>query len=111
MRPTQPILAPQLPSGPNWLHELKWDGYRILARRAGGVTRLSSRNGRNWTDAFPWIVEAVERLPVQSIILDGEAVCLLRNGHPDFHALRSKTGCQDARLITFDLLGLDGQDL
>jgi ATP-dependent DNA ligase len=92
------------------VHELKWDGYRIMARRGAG-TRLWSRNGRNWTAAFPRIAEAIERLPVQSIVLDGEAVCLAPDGRPDFHALHAKAGCRDARLVAFDLLAVDGEDL
>jgi hypothetical protein len=51
------------------------------------------------------------RLPVEDVTLDGEAVCLLDDGRPDFHALRSRHACKDARLIAFDLLGLDGEDL
>src|SRR5918998_3270908 len=81
--PCQPVLATVVPTGPEWVHELKWDGYRILARRTGGVTRLWSRNGRNWTGAFPWIVKAIERLPVRSVVIDGEAVCLRPDGLPD----------------------------
>ena len=61
--------------------------------------------------AFPSIVAALERLHVESVILDGEAVCLLPDGRPDFGALRSRRACRDAPLIAFDLLGLDGEDL
>ena len=78
IRPCQPVLAQEVPTGPEWVHELMWDGYRNLARRKGRIVRLWSRNERNWTDAFPWIVEAIERQPVQSVVIDGEAVCLLR---------------------------------
>ena len=111
IRPCQPILARQIPTGPEWTHELKWDGYRTIARREGGTVRLWSRTGRNWADAFPWIAEAIGRLEVASGIIDGEAVCLLEDGRPDFHALRSRRACKDARLIAYDLLGLDGEDL
>lgn len=97
-----------MPTGPEWIHELKWDGYRIIARKEGEVVRLWSRNGLNWADEFPLITLAIRRLPWSSVILDGEAVCLREDGHPDFHALRSKTAGQDARLVAFDLLGLDG---
>jgi hypothetical protein len=74
------------------------DGWRIIARRERGVVRLWSRNGRNWAPAFPLIVEALERLPVETIVLDGEAVCLLEDGRPDFHALRLKQACRGVRL-------------
>jgi ATP-dependent DNA ligase len=56
---------------------------------------------------LPSIIAAIERLPVESVILDGEAVCLLPDGRPDFGALRSKHSCREARLIAFDLLGLN----
>ena len=96
---------------PEWTHELKWDGHRIVARREGGTVRLWSRTGRNWADAFPSITAAIKQLPVESIVLDGEAVCLREDGRPDFHALRSKHACKDARLIAYDLLSVDSEDL
>ena len=99
-----------MPSGPEWIHELKWDGYRILARREGGRVCLWSRHGRNWTDAFPSIVAALKRLELDDAVIDGEAVCLLPDGRPDFGALRSKHSCREARLIAFDLLS-NGEDL
>jgi len=111
IHPCQPVLSDRIPTGPEWIHELKWDGYRIIARREGGRVCLWSRTGRNWSDAFPSIVAAIERLPVENVAIDGEAVCLLPDGRPDFGALRSKHACRDARLIAFDLLGLNGEDL
>ena len=109
--PCQPVLAHDIPTGPEWIHELKWDGYRIVAWREGSRVCLWSRTGRDWADAFPWIAEALGRLEVESIIIDGEAVCLLEDGRPDFHALRSSQACRDARLVAYDLLGLNGEDL
>jgi len=100
-----------VPTGPDWTHELKWDGYRIVTRREGGRVCLWSRTGRNWSDDFLRIADAIDQLKVDSVTLDGEAVCLLADGRPDFHALRSRPACQDARLIAFDLLALDGEDL
>ena len=108
--PCQPVLSKVVPTGPEWTHELKWDGYRIIARQERGSTRLWSRNARNWAEAFPRIVEALERLPMESITLDGEAVCLTADGRSDFHALRSKA-CREARLVAFDLLSVEGRDL
>src|SRR5215218_6222872 len=78
--------------------------------RAGRVC-LWSRSGRNWSDMFPSIVAAIQRLEVEDLVIDGEAVCLLEDGRPDFDALRSKHACRDARLIAYDLVGLDGEDL
>jgi bifunctional non-homologous end joining protein LigD len=111
IRPCQPVLARESPTGPEWIHELKWDGYRLIARCESGVVYLWSRSGRNWAKDFPLIGAALARLPVESVIIDGEAVCLLEDGRPDFHALRSRHACQDARLIANDLLGLNGEDL
>jgi bifunctional non-homologous end joining protein LigD len=111
IEPCQPVLAHQVPTGPEWIHELKWDGYRILARRYRSVVRLWSRNGRNWADAFPAIMDAIRALPTDSIVIDGETVCLREDGYPDSHALRSKTACREARLIAFDLLTVAGRDL
>jgi bifunctional non-homologous end joining protein LigD len=109
--PCQPVLEHRVPKGPDWIHELKWDGIRILARKQGSLVRLWSRNGRNWSDAFPAIVAAVTALPFDSLVIDGEAVCLQSDGRPDFHALRSKFSCREARLIAFDLLNIEGGDI
>jgi bifunctional non-homologous end joining protein LigD len=107
--PGLPVLDDQIPTGPEWIHELKWDGYRIVAIRR--PRRLWSRNARDWSATFPQIVAAIGQLPVESVILDGEAVCIREDGRPDFNRLRSKEGCAEARFIAFDLLELDGQDL
>ena len=56
IRPCQPVLATEVPTGEGWIHELKWDGYRIIVRRNEGVVRLWSRYGRNWEKEFPRIV-------------------------------------------------------
>jgi bifunctional non-homologous end joining protein LigD len=111
IRPCQPVLAHQIPTGAEWIHELKWNGYRLIARRENGVVHLWSRTGRNWAKDFPLIGSAIARLPVESVTLDGEAVCLLEDGRPDFHALRSRHACRDARLMAYDLLALNGEDL
>jgi bifunctional non-homologous end joining protein LigD len=103
--PCQPTLAPRIPTGPAWLHELKWDGFRIIARPG----RLWSRNALDWANYFPLIAEAMGTLPGAAI--DGEAVCLRADGRPDFHALRSKFACREAVFLAFDLIELDGDDL
>jgi ATP-dependent DNA ligase len=105
IRPAQPVLSDTIPMGPEWSHELKWDGWRMVARRDGDRVCLWSRSGRNWTNMFPAIVSAMKRLPVESVVLDGETVCLLEDGRPDFGALRSRQACREARLVAFDLLG------
>jgi bifunctional non-homologous end joining protein LigD len=97
--------------GPEWIHELKHDGYRIIARRDGERVRIWSRNGLNWTGRLPRIVAAIRALPMQSAIFDGEAVCALEGGRSDFHALGTAEGCQRACLFAFDLLAIDGEDM
>jgi len=76
------------PDGEQWLHEIKWDGYRLLADVRDGVVALRSRGGLNWTDDFPEVVQAIERLPVRDLRLDGELVVLDAQGRSDFTALQ-----------------------
>ena len=109
--PCLPILVDRVPDSPDWIHELKWDGYRILARKEGSIIRLWSRAGRSWYGAFAAIADAVATLPVTSLMLDGEAVMLREDGTSDFFALRSRRARNEARLIAFDLLQVDGRDI
>jgi bifunctional non-homologous end joining protein LigD len=109
--PCQPTLADKPPSGPEWIHELKCDGFRMIARRDGESVRIWSRNGRPWTREFPRIAEAVRALPCSSIVLDGEAICDGDDGRTDFGALLSPGGCEEGYLTAFDLLMLGGKDL
>ncbi len=102
------------PSGPNWVHEIKYDGYRMLCRIVDGDVRIVSRNGKDWTARFPAIVRALARLPVKSAWLDGEAVVVDDKGRTSFQALQS--ALSDATTgnpgyFAFDLLYLDGVDL
>ena len=82
-KPCQPILAERAPSGPLWLHEIKHDGYRIIARKDGGDVRLWSRNGLDWSRNMTAIAEALKALPVERVVLDGEAVAHCADGFPD----------------------------
>jgi bifunctional non-homologous end joining protein LigD len=74
IRPALPVLAMRMPDGDGWIHEVKHDGFRIVARKNGDEVRLWSRNGRNWSADFLAITAAVMALPVTRIALDGEAV-------------------------------------
>jgi bifunctional non-homologous end joining protein LigD len=100
-----------LPSGLGWLHEVKHDGYRVIARKDGDCVTLWSRYGTNFTDRLPRIAEAICSLAVKSALLDGEAITLRPDGHSDFAALRTKAGSARACLVAFDLLNLNGKDL
>jgi bifunctional non-homologous end joining protein LigD len=103
----------QPPEGDEWLHEIKYDGYRILARREGPSVALLSRRGHDWTAKFPTVRRSVERLPAQRLLLDGEVAVLLSDGRTSFQALQHALGRPSAHLVyfVFDLLHLDGQDL
>ncbi|WAH64573.1 DNA ligase D [Xanthomonas hortorum] len=108
------LLREQAPEGERWLHEIKWDGYRLLADLVDGNVQLRSRNDQAWTQRFPDVVRALQALPVRDARLDGELVVLDAQGRSDFSALqRALDGSvtQPLRYIVFDLLGVAGVDL
>jgi bifunctional non-homologous end joining protein LigD len=114
-------VAPQLatlvaaaPAGGEWVHEIKLDGYRILARIERGRVRLLTRNRQDWTERFPAVAEAAAALPAKEAILDGEIVALDRAGVSSFQALQQGAAGEKGRslaYVAFDLLFLDGRDL
>jgi hypothetical protein len=106
---TVPAKAP--PSGPNWIHEITHDGFRILARRDSAGVRLITRNGNDFTARFPLAVAAVASLPANSFLIDGEAIVTNAKGLAVFDRIREKRDGDDAVLIAFDLIELDGEDL
>ena len=119
-RPRQPFGAPELclptsakapPSGPDWIHEIKHDGFRILARRAGSTVLLISRNGHDLTYRFPLVAGAMAQLPVTSYLIDGEAILCDDNGLAVFQLLRSYRNGHAATLCAFDLIEIEGRDL
>ena len=83
----QPTLASKVPAGDGSIHELKHDGFRILAFKYGDTVRLWSRNGRDWSAEFVAITAAMRALPFKRLMLDGEAVAHCLDGLPDFHRL------------------------
>jgi hypothetical protein len=99
------------PCGSGWLHEIKHDGYRLMARRDPVGIRLITRRGNDWSDRFPLVVEAVNHLKVRSCLIDGEVVCCDERGLARFDVLRRRRNEVDAFLYAFDLLELDGTDL
>lgn len=103
------------PEGSDWLHEVKFDGYRLLGFLANGSVRLLTRNGKDWTGSFPAIVEGLQRLPASNAVLDMEAVILDAKGTSSFQALQAALGAggDHSRIVAcvFDLLYLDGEDL
>ena len=99
------------PSGPGWIHEIKHDGFRILARRDATGVRLITRAGNDFTDRFPFIAMALKSLPVRSCMIDGEAIVCNENGLAVFELIRGHGSKTSAVLCAFDLLELDGRDL
>jgi bifunctional non-homologous end joining protein LigD len=108
--PCQPTLADRVPEGDGWIHELKHDGFRIVAFKDGESVRLLSRNGRDWSAEFLAVVAAIRALPFRRIMIDGEAVAHCPDGLPDFHRLLGN-GQATACLYAFDLLFLEAQDV
>jgi hypothetical protein len=106
-----PALAAQPPSGPDWAHEVKHDGYRLIVRRDGKAVRLFTRRGHDWTDRYLAIAAAAEKLRARSFTLDGEAVVSGADGIGIFDALHRRHRATDAMLYAFDLLELNGTDL
>lgn len=107
-------LVKQVPDGDQWIHEVKFDGYRILARVHDGQVRLISRNDNDWTERFSAVADACKRLEVDSAILDGEVVVQRPDGTTDFQALQNyvKRGrAADLEYFAFDLIYLNGYDL
>jgi bifunctional non-homologous end joining protein LigD len=109
--PCLPSPAKVPPSGPGWLHEIKHDGIRILARRDGAGVRLFTRHGNDFTSRFPLAVEALTALSARSFLLDGEAIVTNERGLAVFDLIRQKRHGDDAVLIAFDLIELEGEDL
>jgi len=107
--PCLPMTAPRPPSGHPWLHEIKHDGFRVIARKDGERVRLYSRPGNDLTKRFPLIVEAMARLP--SCTIDGEAVACDDSGVQSFDLLRHRQRDNHVFLYAFDLIELGRDDL
>ena len=109
--PCLPIKTDTLPSGGQWLHEIKHDGFRVIARKNGAQVRLYSRPGNDLTHRFPLIVETLARLRSRSCIIDGEAVACDDNGIASFNLIRYRRHDDSTFLYAFDLIELNGDDL
>src|SRR5262245_48340217 len=109
--PCLPSSTPQPPSGELWLHEIKHDGFRVIARKVGQRVKLYSRPGNDLTKRFPLIVEAVARLRPKSCIIDGEAVACGTDGIVCFDLIRNWEFDDGVFMYAFDLIELSGEDL
>jgi bifunctional non-homologous end joining protein LigD len=108
-QPCLPTREMKPPSGDRWVYEPKLDGFRIIARRVNDVVRLQTKQGYDYSKRYPRIVEALLRLKVSSIVLDGEAACFTGMAD-DFDKLWNRTHDHEATLCAFDLLELNGDD-
>jgi ATP-dependent DNA ligase len=102
-----PTKGIDVPSGPDWLHEIKYDGYRLRVERDRDRVRLISRGGYNWTSRFPLIGEAALKNCVRQFVIDGEAVILGVDGISDFDALHSGKHNDEVQLCAFDVLAME----
>jgi bifunctional non-homologous end joining protein LigD len=102
-----------VPTGDRWLHEMKYDGYRLQVAVGSGGAKAYTRSGLDWSDRFADIVEQAATLKVRSALMDGEAVVLDENGRSSFQALQGalKGAPVTIDYFAFDLLELDGEDM
>ena len=106
-QPCIPTKAAKVPDRPEWIHEIKHDGYRLIIQRV----RLFTRNGHDWSARYPRIVEAALRNRSSSFVIDGEAVLLGVDGRSDFNGLHSRKHDAEVEFYAFDMLVSDGDDL
>jgi bifunctional non-homologous end joining protein LigD len=118
IEPCLALLKTTAPTGPDWIYEVKWDGYRLAIHIEPKGVRIITRGGHDWTHRFPAIAAAAKDLGVATAILDGEAVVLDEQGRSDFGALQRSLGGRGGKrtstesiLYAFDLLYFDGHDL
>ncbi|MHC2279953.1 bifunctional non-homologous end joining protein LigD [Bradyrhizobium diazoefficiens] len=106
-----PSSSKTVPTGPDWIHEIKYDGYRLRLERDHDRVRLITRGGHDWTKCFSWIVESALRNREPRFVIDGEAVLLGVDGISDFNALHSRKHDHEVQLYAFDILAMGGDDL
>jgi bifunctional non-homologous end joining protein LigD len=119
--PLPDFIPPQLatrvaapPSAKGWLHEIKFDGYRVLARIDSGTVTVRTRRGHDWTNRFGQVASALSKLPVKQALIDGEIVVMTDSGVTDFGKLQETLAGESRYALSlqaFDLLHLDGDDL
>src|SRR5262249_55185779 len=111
--PMRATLVTLLPEGPEWIYEVKWDGYRALAAKHGEAVRLLSLKNNDISPRFPDVVKAVQGIPAETAVLDGEIVAVDSQGQPSFQALQNRGSLHREWHIVyyaFDLLSLEGED-
>jgi bifunctional non-homologous end joining protein LigD len=111
IEPCIPVLADKPPTGEQWVHEIKYDGYRLQVHRNGERVRIFTRRGFDWTDRFPVIASTALTLKAKAFILDGEGVVTDAAGVTQFDQLHGHRRYTSAFLQAFDLLSIEGDDL
>jgi ATP-dependent DNA ligase len=113
IKPQLAKLVEKPPDGPDWLHEIKFDGYRMHARLDAGRAQILTRRGNDWTDKYPVIASSIAGLPAQNAYLDGELCGVLPDGRTAFNLIQNATDTGGGSLVffLFDLLFLDGKNL
>ena len=109
--PCIPTRGTKVPDRPEWIHEVKHDGYRLIVQREGQRVRLFTRNGHDWSGRFPLISEAALRNRNSAFVIDGEAVLLGVDGRSDFNGLHSRKHDAEVEFYAFDMLVSDGEDI
>ena len=112
IKPQLAKLVEQAPDGPDWLHEIKFDGYRMHARLNAGRVQILTRRGNDWTDKYPAIAKSITGLPAQNAYLDGELCGVLPDGRTSFNLIQNATDTGEGSLVffLFDLLHLNGDN-
>src|SRR5262245_28414365 len=114
IKPQLSRVVDEAPAGPDWLHEVKYDGYRMHARLDRSKIQLLTRTGLDWSRRYPRTIEALRSLPVKSAYLDGELCALRPDGVPAFSRLQAAMDegrTDDLVFIVFDLLHLNGRSI
>ncbi len=111
VEPCLPTVAKRAPTGADWVHEVKFDGYRLMIRKDDDRVRIYTRRGADWTKRFPRIVAAVHRLKAKSALIDGEGIVYNKDGMPSFDLLHSHEYDKEVSLVAFDLLELEGAEV
>lgn len=114
IEPAKPVSERNPPLGDDWIHEIKYDGYRMVCWIQDGKARFLSRNGKDWTDKLQRLASHAARLPIRNAIIDGEVAIVGDDGRTDFQELQTLIGSGDDRSLTyfvFDAIHLNGHDL
>lgn len=113
IKPQEPLLVLEAPISDDWLHEIKYDGFRVQLILDWAGVRAFTRNGHDWSKRFWPVVDAAEKLPAKSFIIDGEMIAPDPDGRPNFHEMHSRMtwNAELLAFVAFDILHKDGKDL